>query len=107
MDFRTPELSARVTITESLIATDRYAVKVTVQVLGGVYEFGPALLRLHPATGPDIAPITGRANPPVAFTLHTGVTRSWQVPFAHAVTSGAQILLTDPSGTVLAAWTTR
>jgi hypothetical protein len=105
-DVRTPEVAARVTVTETLASTDRYAVEVTVQVLRGTYEFGPARVRLRNPAGPDTAPIAGGASPPVAFTLHVGVTRTWRIPFGRAAGAGAQIQVVDPAGAVLA-WTTR
>ncbi|GAA2871567.1 hypothetical protein Acy02nite_29910 [Actinoplanes cyaneus] len=105
-DVRTPELAARVTVAGTLSTADRYAVRVTVQVLRGTYEFGPAMARLHHATGPDTTPAAGRAVPPVAFTLHAGVTQRWEITFDGAAGHGAQIRIAGPAGDVLA-WTVR
>ncbi|MFI1995985.1 hypothetical protein [Actinoplanes sp. NPDC020271] len=105
-DIRAPELAARVTVTGTLSSADRYAVKVTVQVLRGTYEFGPATVRLHHADGPDTAPSGTRAVPPVAYTLHAGVTQAWEIPFGAAAGRNAQVQIVTPSGVVLA-WTAR
>ncbi|BCY07700.1 hypothetical protein L3i22_027880 [Actinoplanes sp. L3-i22] len=102
-DVRTPELAARVTV--DLADGDPATIRVTVRVLRGTYEFGPAQVRLRNATGPDTAPLVARSTPPVGLTLHVGVTRTWQIPFGRAAATGAQIQVTSPAGTVLA-WTT-
>ncbi|KUL22275.1 YajG family lipoprotein [Actinoplanes awajinensis] len=110
-DIRTPGLAARVTVTGSPATASAYAVRVSVHVLRGTWEFGPALIRLRYTAQPggspvDTAPIEGGAIPP-AMTLHPGTALSWRIPFEHAPGAGAQLLLTDPTGTTLAAWTTR
>lgn len=105
-DIRTPELAAEVTAETILASADHYAVKVTVQVLRGTYEFGPSMVRLHHTDGPDTAPITSGSIPGVAFTLHAGVIQAWEIPFGRPTSPGAQVQVVTPSGVVLA-WTAR
>ncbi len=105
-DIRTPELAARVTVTGRFASSDRYGVTVTVQVLRGTYEFGPAMVRLHHTAGPDTAPIVTGALPRVAFTLHVGVTQGWEIPFGVAAGRDSQVQVVTPAGLVLA-WTAR
>ncbi|WP_436520253.1 hypothetical protein [Actinoplanes sp. HUAS TT8] len=105
-DIRTPDLAARVTVENTLASADRYAVKVTVEVLRGTYEFGPGMVRLHQRTGPATTPMTGASVPRVAFTLHVGVVQNWEIPFGRAAGAGSQIQIATPSGVILA-WTAR
>ncbi|MFC3987694.1 hypothetical protein [Actinoplanes siamensis] len=106
-DIRTRDLAARITVARSVAAADQYIVRVTVHVLRGTYEFGPALVRLRHTAGPDDTPPAAGAIPPVAFTLHVGVTQTWRIPFRPPTTGDTQIQVTESSGAVLATWTTR
>ncbi|GIF14685.1 hypothetical protein [Actinoplanes teichomyceticus] len=114
-DIRTADLAARVRVTEEPAGPDQagdppYVVRVTVRVLRGTWEFGPALVRLRYAGGSESGPIDGASRPPGAMTLHTGASFTWRVPFEHSagvgIGAGAQILVIDARGVVLAAWTT-
>jgi hypothetical protein len=105
-DIRLPDLAARITVTEVLAAGDRYTVKVRVHVLRGTYGFGPAMVHLRHATGPDTGPIAAASVPRVAFTLHAGVTQEWEIPFGSAAGKGTQVQVVTPAGVVLA-WTAR
>lgn len=105
-DIRTPDLAARVTVTKTLASADRFAVRVSVQVLRGTLQFGPSMVRLHRDRGPDATPVGRGAVPAVAFTLHVGVTQVWDLPFDRGATGDTQLQIVTPSGVVLA-WTAR
>ncbi|WP_189333970.1 hypothetical protein [Actinoplanes ianthinogenes] len=101
--MRTPELAARVTVRE-VAAGSGFAVQVSVRVLRGTWEFGPAAVRMRSADGAESTPVLERASRG-ARTLHAGVAQSWQIPFGRAAGAGAHLLLSTPAGTALA-WIT-